>query len=251
MGSHRDIYGETLRENSPLQKALEARGLTLQDIIDDIVGTSAENAYEHSIRDFLDRKWFASLEDLISLTMDSARLFKDKYGEIMAVAGEPRQKVLSEILQKKINKLDRKHVIEGMVKARKIGRHKDRYLHRDVITGSWKTVGATIIEDLGISHLKVEVNAFVKAIHDSELKVKKVGAGEVFGYLEYRSRRSEMTSVKYMQGYFKAGQGRAFRGRPRNLTALIEINAPKNLEKKKREQLGIPPRSRSSRNRLY
>jgi len=54
-----------------------------------------------------------------------------------------------------------------------------------------------------------------------------------------------MTNVKYKQGYFKAGQGRAFQGRLRNLTALVQIIAPKGLEQKKRQQLGIPPRSRS------
>lgn len=138
-----------------------------------------------------------------------------------------------------------------MVKAKKIGLHKDRYLHRDVITGSWNTVGAKIIKDLGILRLKVPVDAFVKAIHESELKVEKVGGGEVFGYLEYRAKRAERMNITYKRGHFKVGQGRVFRGRQREVTALIEINAPKGLEKKKRELLGISPRSRSSKNWLY
>jgi len=251
MGSQRDLLKEALRERSPLRNALNARGLTLLDIVGG-VGTTAAKAYEQDIKGYLDTNWSASLEDLIGLKMDPVKVLQKEFGEIMSLIGEPRQKKLSDDLQGEIDKLDRQLVIQRMVKAGKIVRHKDRYLHGDEITGSWKTVGAKIIEDLGIDPLKKgAVDAFVTAIHKSELKVKKVGSGEVHGYLEYRNKRAETMNVRYKQGHFKAGQGRVFRGRQWNLLALIKINAPKGLEKMKRKQLGIPPRSRSWRKWLY
>ena len=241
MGSRRDLLREALRERSPVWKALKAHGLTLQDIIDDME-TTAVNAYEHRIRDCLDTDWFASfsLQDLIGLKLDSVKILQEEFGTIMVALGEAQQKILSDNLQGEIDKLDRQLVLQRMVKAVKIGRHKERYLHRDVITGSWKTVGAKIIEDLGIVHpFNVEVDAFVTAIRTSELKVKKVGGGQVDGWLECRNSKGEANHVTYRAGYFKVGQGAILSG---TLTVLVQINA-QGLDSSKKKRLGIKPRS--------
>src|SRR5208282_398373 len=103
--------------------------------------TTAVNAYERKIKSYLNSEWFATLQDLVSLKLDPIEMLQNEFGSsIMAAVGEARQKILSEILQKEIDKLKRQLVIDKMVKSKKIGRHKDMYLHRDVITGSWKTV---------------------------------------------------------------------------------------------------------------
>lgn len=243
MGSRRDMDREARREDSPLWKALNARGLTLQDIINDM-GSTAVNAYEHRVRDYLNSTWFAPLQDLIALKLDSAKALQDEYGKIMSVAGEMRQKALSEILQKEVEKLDREHIIQRMLKAKKIGRHKERYQHRDVITGSWKTVGAKIIEDLGIVQpFDLDVDYFVTAIRASEVKVKKVGGGQVEGWLESRNSKGKVNHVTYRAGYFKVGQGAIL---PGAMKLLVQINA-QGLDSSKKKRLGIEPQS----NQLY
>jgi hypothetical protein len=250
MGSLRGIRREALRELSLLRKALQARGLTLQAIIDGR-RTTAANAYENTIRVYLDTSWSASLQDLIRLHIDPLEVLQNEFGEIMAAAGEARREALANILQAEIAKLDREFIIQRMAKARRIGRHKERYVHRDVITGSWRTVGAKINKDLGIDSLRVAVNAMVKGIHESELKVKEVGSGEVYGYLLYRTTGKSL-SVNYSRGCFKVAPDTAGRGdRQRFLSVLVEISAPKGLDKRKKRKLGIEPTSSSVRNRLY